>query len=450
MPFSGDCSPAKDSPSRRKRLLGTLRSMGSLRSLRAAHAHSTAPNDSNEQPKSEPESPPTPGTPTHVTPSLSLDFEASPPHRPMFTMGNMSSSSSVVVRHSSPITVPQPVRQSPPLSNTPPDTCTFVVGTVPDSPAPLQTAAVQEAILSHATNIVLNADSPKVANRIAGPLPTPMPFAHLPLQDADTPGILIVSPSASTMAPTVRPSSLRRHSEEDPEYFLANSSKERVTTREHSLVTTDELDADTDAEIVAMLGMAPMHHTASEASSAQLDPVHSDEAMPLSDDDTLALDFPKSDGSNNALFNCEAIGGSLACIVWDSPTTFRAWSSRYTSPRHQQTSHPSSSDNTEAETEATDVSIPEEARACGKTGRGTGKQRKDAHVSADDRETLQEIIRSYAGSMMYHEEAEAHHACEHSDDFSEFQTVPLDEVTRDEVKAEVEDSIRVMNRSLGG
>jgi len=417
--------------------------MGSLRSLRSAHSYTKTSDGLHDQ--SEPE-PASPQTPNQQMPSLALGFEVSPPNQPMFTMRKMSSSSSMVVQRSSPITVPVSAGQPAPTYNTPSGFPTFEVGTVPQSPAPLQRVSVQEAILSYAADGVPDADSIRSVDISPDPLPTPMPGTHLPLEDVAAPEIVVSSPSAASIQANIL------HSDTDQGYFSAAVSKESTRQREESLITTDELDPAADAEIVAMLAMGAntIVHYPPEASSGRLDPVHSDEAMPLRPDDAFTLDSPTREISDD-----EAIGGDLACIVWDDPAMANEDKSRRGHgssvwSRHQD-SHASTSNHTEADTEATDLTFltfPDEE--CPHTVDGTDELVNEAQVSADDRETLQDIIRAYAGPMLYHEEAEAHHACEHSDDFAEFQAPPLEEVTSAKVKAEVEDSIRVMNRSLGG
>ena len=151
---SPSSSPAKDSPSKRKRLLGSLRSMGSLRSLRSYHGNSKPCEESPIQ------------TPVKTErPSLALNFEISPSDRPIFDSSrNFSNSSSLNVLHSSPINIV--VREAPKEAEGPEST--FQVGTVPESPAPILKSAVQEAILSHSISPAPNApvagDGPAVAS----------------------------------------------------------------------------------------------------------------------------------------------------------------------------------------------------------------------------------------------------------------------------------------------
>ncbi|KAF2115874.1 hypothetical protein BDV96DRAFT_59540 [Lophiotrema nucula] len=178
-------TPGKNSlsPSRRKRFFGSFRKMRSSNSSPVI------------QPKDEPAA--VPETPTrHARPSLALNFEISPPDQPMFDpTRKASSSSSIEVQHSSPITVPNSARQDLPRTETPP-LAEFEVGSVPDTPAPLNRQSVQECILSH--SISATQRSPKhealEAKLGADPNPTPMPGTHLPLEELKTPDIVVTSP----------------------------------------------------------------------------------------------------------------------------------------------------------------------------------------------------------------------------------------------------------------
>ncbi|KAF2687042.1 hypothetical protein K458DRAFT_401647 [Lentithecium fluviatile CBS 122367] len=459
-PAAGDCSPVRDSPSRRKRLLGSLRSIGSLRSLRSAHNNPKPWDDSPEKPE-----PNVPQTPAKEMPSLALNFEVSPPDQPMFAVRKTSSSSSMFVHRSSPISVPPSAKQPAPAFNTPPGLSAFTVGTMPESPAPLQRASVQEAILSGAADTVLVGESPSSVTGCADPLPTPMPGTNLPLDDCGAPAIVVSSPSAPSMLANVA------HAGNNEDYFSVKAPEKHRHEREDSVVTSDELDPAADAEIIALLVMnaetVPDHPP--ESLSGKLEPLHSDEVASLHTEDAFTLDSPTRRAPDAG-----DIGGDLAYVVWDDPAIANedkcqlergasTWSRHtghydgtgYGNESTRKGSQPSTSDHTEADTEATDLTVPDEEVLNRKFIDATVELVKDAvqpevQVFADDKETLQDIIRAYAGPMLYHEEAEAHHASEYSDDFSEIQSAPLDEVTSANVRAEVEDSIRVMSRSLGG
>lgn len=124
---------------------------------------------------------------------------------PMF--GSMtrtaSYSSSLQVHHSSPITVPVPSRNTTSVDTENPSMLGVLVGTVPDSPAPLQRASVQNAIIK---NAVKPGPEPVLSDPELqiDPLPTPMPGTNLSFDDLPAPNILVTSPSAPSMYPTTR------------------------------------------------------------------------------------------------------------------------------------------------------------------------------------------------------------------------------------------------------
>ncbi|KAF2133162.1 hypothetical protein P153DRAFT_282817 [Dothidotthia symphoricarpi CBS 119687] len=71
-------SPSRDSPSRRKRLMGSLRRIGSLRNMQSPPSKTKDRSDILTEPES-------PRTPVRgMRQSLALNFEESPPGRPMF------------------------------------------------------------------------------------------------------------------------------------------------------------------------------------------------------------------------------------------------------------------------------------------------------------------------------------------------------------------------------
>ncbi|KAF2865902.1 hypothetical protein BDV95DRAFT_612146 [Massariosphaeria phaeospora] len=238
----GVCGPGspsfdRDSPSRRRRLLGSLRSMGSLRSLR-----------SNNSKASEEICIP-PETPPRSRPSLALNFQLSPPDQPMFgSAGNFrrsarhsnSNHSRPGFQPSSPIAVPMlanPAASS--CSTTPPGLTTFHVGALPDSPAPLQQASVQEAILNHSIQAVKPSASDG-QDLILDPIPTPMPGTNLTLEDIGT--LKMRAPSSPAM-PTEQ--------KNDHDYFdLAGVQGDENHERIDSVVGTEYATLE-DAELLA-------------------------------------------------------------------------------------------------------------------------------------------------------------------------------------------------------
>lgn len=109
----------------------------------------------------------------------------------MFTAARMTPDPSRV-HHSSPIPVPNG-NKSVAVSEVP-----VPVGAVPESPAPLVKVCVRETLHAAPTrfNEALSAPTSPVA-----PLPTPMPGTNLPLDDVQTPEIILSHPSVPLMDP---------------------------------------------------------------------------------------------------------------------------------------------------------------------------------------------------------------------------------------------------------
>ncbi|ORY17800.1 hypothetical protein BCR34DRAFT_583363 [Clohesyomyces aquaticus] len=179
----GTSSPSRDSPSKRFRFIGSLRKYRSENGNNNNN-HKTDDNETSftpTKPLIQTETPQRKSRPA-------LKFEGTPLDQPMFEPGrNVSSSSESEVYHSSPIAVPSSAKQIIPniSSNTPPNDAVFRVGTVPESPAPLQKASVQESIISHRRPGPI----PKLHNfgqlskATRDPNLTPMPGSNLPLEE---------------------------------------------------------------------------------------------------------------------------------------------------------------------------------------------------------------------------------------------------------------------------
>ncbi|KAF9740284.1 hypothetical protein PMIN06_009482 [Paraphaeosphaeria minitans] len=449
----GDASPGRDSPSRRHRLLGSLRSMKSLQTLRSKQNSS---KKSEDEPPARTEAP---QTPVKETPSVSLNFEASPANVPMFgpmTRTN-SCSSSLRVHHSSPITVPLPSHETTPISSgTPSGLGTFPTGTVPDTPAPLQIVSVQEAIISNAGKGSPFPAFPDDDLEIE-PLPTPMPGTNLPLEEMAAPGIMITSPSAPSM-----------QGHDALGYFDSllvpdENDYERTKTldTESGFPTFDEIGNSAVEDRIPDLvdAIVPAHATIPEVEPASFD--QSFPVEPLVD--SLASSASKSPcGSND-------YGDGVAYIVYDGASG--AEQERKRCPGHwgrltsQCSDHPrydgkgygrreatSSShywtDSTEPtstdSTEFTQYTSHEETAAEDKL-RAAIEELDAATLAArpqwpgDDKKALQDMIRAYA------------HLGEGRDDVRRGVLLAEGaECIRQEIKDEVETSIRVMNRSLGG
>lgn len=129
-----------------------------------------------------------PLTPTrYVRNSLALNFKESPPDQPMFDLSKprRSISSSVLVHHSSPITVPSLSKQGARFSVSG-GPATLAAGTVPTTPGPFQKALEIEE-----TNKIPSPLSSATFEwgGISPPLPTPMPGTNLTLEDVCPEGV---------------------------------------------------------------------------------------------------------------------------------------------------------------------------------------------------------------------------------------------------------------------
>ncbi|KAL1610355.1 hypothetical protein SLS60_002021 [Paraconiothyrium brasiliense] len=407
----------------------------------------------------------TPQTPVRETPSVSLNFEASPANVPMFGPMTRTTSGSCSIRahRSSPITVLIASRERTPMDQGSPAAFGWLpTGTVPDSPAPLQRASVQETIISNAMR-----DSPFSASSnvetFGNPLPTPMPGTNLPLEDIAAPGIMITSPSAASMQASDPPGYF------DGAVFNVENDCERTKTLDTESGFPALEDPHTNAMDTTNEGrdddVTPGHITV-----PGVKPAHFDEPFPVAPmNDTITISAAKSPSASNDY------GENVAYVVYDSPGASNAGRNRKqcpghwgrlnshcsTHPAHNGTGHgwsetSSSSrywtDNTEAaindETELTEYTSPGEgaAEAAAEAKLMAAIEELDAATLAakpqsriDEKKALQDFIRAYA------------HLGGGTDDAT--SGLPLaegpDGIT-DEIKEEVETSIRVMNRSLGG
>ncbi|KAF2852326.1 hypothetical protein T440DRAFT_40474 [Plenodomus tracheiphilus IPT5] len=123
-----------------------------------------------------------PRSPTrYMRNSLALNFTESPPGQPMFDLSRSrrSMSSSVIVQHSSPVTVPSSSRQETPYSVSV-GPSVLPAGTVPTTPGPFQKALEQDTASKTPSPVfspMLELDS---TNEL---IPTPMPGTNLAFED---------------------------------------------------------------------------------------------------------------------------------------------------------------------------------------------------------------------------------------------------------------------------
>lgn len=431
--------------------------MSSLRNLRSNHSNSPSPSKQCDDMRVQLESP---HTPIQQKPSLILNFEVSPPDQPMFEpTREASSSSSIDVRHSSPIAVPASAKQAVCNFHSTPPGPPFIVGTMPDSPAPLRKPSVQESILNHAITGTPDASPSSVdADRAVDPLPTPMPGTTLSLED-------LAAPNASSSPPTEQKAA--------PQDYFARTAPKRNESMKHTdcVAITGKPSAPRNADIVTSArttaaGVAD--DLAATLLPGKPEPLGPGEANKADvHNDRFMLDSSKRSEHDE-------LRADLAYVVWDDPEIAsedgcQLQRRRSTWGRHTglydgtgyggetapTTPRPSMSDNTEDETEGTDLTVPEEAAPGAAALEIAAEPVKasaasEAESAVDGKETLQDIIRAYAGPMLYHEEAENAHAVEYSGDCSTEEEVDSLYAYPASMKAEVELSIRVMNRSLGG
>lgn len=447
-------SAARESPSRRKRLLGSIRSMSSLRSLRSTHSSNNPYDGSLSKVESS-------HTPSREVPSLALNFEVSPPDKPMFdTSRKLSEPVDLPVQRSSPITVPASACEAASTCNASPKVLSFSVGTVPDSPAPLQRPSVQHAILTHAAATVPKASPESIEpTPFADPLPTPMPGTSFPLEDGTAPENVVSSHPIDFI-----PSNIQQ------DYFDLNAVKgENGSERTDSMYTTDELDPDDDAEIVAMMVRVADDYTEQppEPISGKSEPIHSHDARSVLSNDNSTI------GATEMPLSIDGIGDNLTNAVWDDPVIAdedkcqserrkSSWGrhtglydgtgyGRSTDKTGSRISRASTSFHTDGATDGTDLTIPEEeAPRTKKKYRLARRSKSSAQLgsqsSEDSKEELQAIIRAYAS---YRGEDTEEQDIGSIGGWGGQADLPGNADDED-VKADVELSIRVMNRSLGG
>ncbi|KAF9697389.1 hypothetical protein EKO04_005056 [Ascochyta lentis] len=187
-------SPGKGSPSKRNRLLGSLRSLRSLRNLY------TSPKKMEQGAETLVHSQDSCTTPSHTLPSLALNFEQSPPDQPIFEMSmhqRSVSGASMEVQHSSPMTVPGSARQMDPY-NIPSSPIGLPAGTIPDTPGPLQRAFDRDPA-NHVLPWHDESPTPTERNVPSTPVLTPLPGTNLSFEDIDR-SLITLPPSVTSLA----------------------------------------------------------------------------------------------------------------------------------------------------------------------------------------------------------------------------------------------------------
>lgn len=365
--------------------------------------------------------------PVQERPPLMLDFEASPSDEPMFgPQRNVSSTSTTDVHHSSPITVPGSARPS-----TPPNETTFPVGTVPDSPAPLTKMSEQESTLYHPSR---NLDVLMISPSMADPNSTPMPGTNLTLEDTQTPGIVVTSCS-----PVVKRQEgyfaipvVKVEDQAAPIDVLVDSqfTKQDVTVPQPDGVY-DNLQAIKSTK--GAVHCFDSYSITSDASARKSLERKSDCVAAY-----LALDGPSTVEKNQCAMERRRSTWSRQTGLYDG--TGYASSGSHEDYRVNQVTVDDEQDAV--------LGFPLDQPPIGH--QRAGPKTRVSEASADDKETLQEIIRAYAG---YEDETPGEEMIELVMGKAELIMDKENMLPRDVAEQTVREAklaIRIMNRSLGG
>ncbi|KAH6616640.1 hypothetical protein C7974DRAFT_416760 [Boeremia exigua] len=185
-------TPSKDSPSKRKRLFGSLRSLRSLANLHSSPSKTIQ----IEKERTETTVNHMRSSTTQLPRSISiapLKFEQSISDKLTFELrlhDRSVSNSSMEVQHSSPMTVPGSVRQISSL-NIIPSAIELPTGTIPSTPGPMQRAFDRDP----ANFISWQGASPTPLERYVPttPILTPLPGTNLSAEDLDRRHLLLPS-----------------------------------------------------------------------------------------------------------------------------------------------------------------------------------------------------------------------------------------------------------------
>ncbi|CAO2647766.1 Nn.00g086880.m01.CDS01 [Neocucurbitaria sp. VM-36] len=173
-------SECRDSPSRRNKLVGSLRRISSLRSIRSPPSKTKKRDDCPVPPKS-------PSTPTQLFRlSRILSFQESPPGQPILEIPDPrhTTASSPNVHHSSPISVPCKQETRFDVADLP---SLLPAGTIPNSPAPFWRALEMDP-----TNLASSPFQSPVIKKstTAEAIPTPLPGTNLTFEDIRSDNVL--------------------------------------------------------------------------------------------------------------------------------------------------------------------------------------------------------------------------------------------------------------------
>ncbi|CAI6340339.1 unnamed protein product [Periconia digitata] len=454
---SKSTSPTKDSPSRRTRLLGSLRSMGSHRGLRSTCSHSK-----QFQPDNSPLETENPRTPVKPVPSLALGFEVSPPDKPMFEnlAREVSQPSNREVLHSSPITMAHRHDESSEKPAAPSCLSSFVVGHPPEPPAPLQYALTQgphepTPAISAAVDVNTISNSCAVDQRevAADPNPTPMPGTNLPLDEV-----------AASEVVSQNPSDLSQYQD----YF-------NIDSKEHAY--PDHLDTPIpsgppvpgDPGYNEMIAKALMQeHTELTVSLSEIS------HMQQKNNDTSVSHQSPSNGYSTyfkpskprGCAGSNKLSDDLLYVFWNtSPERnnqprAKVWSC-YNGPTKSiwcETRSTSADIVTSKHNDPNDSIVRQRGGVLGFPTDGEDNiskttipsTRPESSSSEDGKEELRDFVRLYGGAMYPNKKSADEHPVDFSSEFLAQEHAAMGDLADNETKAEVELATRIMNRTLGG
>ncbi|KAF1959647.1 hypothetical protein CC80DRAFT_307349 [Byssothecium circinans] len=310
-----------------------------------------------------------------------------------------------------------------------------------------------------------------------------MPGTNLSLEDIAPPEIVVQSPSVPSM---------------NLDYFTIPLSSKEMQEQRGNVVTSDPLLTD-DREFDEVVAMA----AASQSLLGKLDPIQPSGVAESLTEDEFALDSRKGSPLQAASPKGSEIDDIGAYMVYDNPAAVRDGQVQRENPTGMQSHHdncigsectstdfvtliqrcdntprrgshspsvthlpgPSSTlssfpssrthstDNTEAETASTDPTLHDGEKPLVIAEIPPFKiepVEEEPRSSIDESKELQDIIHAYAGPMLYQLDRDEEQATEFSSQLLAEEEIVLGEMLSAEVKADVDLSIRILNRSLGG
>ncbi|KAF2785966.1 hypothetical protein K505DRAFT_400437 [Melanomma pulvis-pyrius CBS 109.77] len=414
-------SPGKESPSRRKRLLGSLRSIGSMRSSKSGHFK---PSD---EPLVQAETPP-----KRERPSLALNFDSSPfdPELPDSILN-------------------------------PPGLSAFTIGSVPDSPAPVQKMLNYETMLRHLTGEAAPT-RPIFSPWTDDPLPTPMPGTNLPM-DVDEDSIITKDQCKQQGYFNIPRAPDQKNSDSTNSVAVTDSS----IAHDHGSVTATDATDETEVDAIQL---------STSRTSPKLKLANSKEALVLEvDSQHFALDVESRKSWKEkkamilaylALDDTDSIEEKKGCLerrqsTWGRHSGLYDGAGYGDSETARNTPQSTSDIFDDDDDDAFDViqrvffeDNPENTNTNTEDvhaypNGSSSPSPEESQSPVNEREALQEIIRAYAAPS-YEDEAKEAQASGFVGRLSEEEVEAYGEEITVNTKEDVVESIRMMNRSLGG